>query len=701
MQLENDCGIWLKLSKESTKKYCEGDTEAWTLAVAPSGKAFIMMEDDVNYQDLQAAQAQTSVVPANSFPTAAQVFGTIQKPSFLSSPVPPTPPIFKFGSTSKQLKLLFGAGAEDSLTQAPPPPPPLPLSFKFTAAKSPEKKEEEKEGKKEEEKEKEEGAGDKKGQGDKEEGEEVSKADDKAEEQSTEEKISFSMGSGGRAKVTRRRRGRSSCSPNRSSSPEGQKQDAGQTKASETVESAPKEEPKTLPSPAPERQALSPAMAECQRAIFAAFLWHEGLVHDAVASSSYLKFHPELTIEMRESMVKKTQAVSPVNQKQPSDDGASRPEEVLSVGVSAESESKAPSLPATLNFLVTFWEELSGKVLETSTAPFTPPKVPALVQELQKRYEEEKAALEKRKKEENKAAAPVEGGGGGGGTTLCELCDLSFPDPVTYHMKEVHPGCGKHASGWGYNSRGSFCSGWAGNCGDGGRGGSTWYLMCKDCHKKYTALKMEKGKKAVKVAPAPKLKTKKPGKSRTLPMTNAVQGMTQNAKFLLELGCAVDPPSGGGGPPGPSRQSSMGSELGRQLSFQPAEGFDSKPYAYRRAISIRDDDSGGPSGFSSQMSLDETSGPTDSTDMLITKPSLMLKKLMYNRSKKKPEANYSSKVLPFVVRYHDLDGLRASMKHTMRQAGIKAFAIEVGVVCVFYIVNVCVYALCVCLYFTL
>ena len=39
------------------------------------------------------------------------------------------------------------------------------------------------------------------------------------------------------------------------------------------------------------------------------------------------------------------------------------------------------------------------------------------------------------------------GGGAGGGDreTMCELCGNSFPHPVTYHMKEAHPGCGSHA----------------------------------------------------------------------------------------------------------------------------------------------------------------------------------------------------------------------------------------------------------------
>lgn len=56
------------------------------------------------------------------------------------------------------------------------------------------------------------------------------------------------------------------------------------------------------------------------------------------------------------------------------------------------------------------------------------------------------------------------------GETACELCGDSYPHPVTYHMRVVHPGCGNHAGGKGYNSSGNFCVGWAGNCGDGGVG---------------------------------------------------------------------------------------------------------------------------------------------------------------------------------------------------------------------------------------
>ena len=48
-------------------------------------------------------------------------------------------------------------------------------------------------------------------------------------------------------------------------------------------------------------------------------------------------------------------------------------------------------------------------------------------------------------------------------------------------MRIAHPGCGRPAGGRGYNSGGNYCGGWAGNCGDGGVGGSSWYLICEKC----------------------------------------------------------------------------------------------------------------------------------------------------------------------------------------------------------------------------
>eukprot|EP00731_Ephydatia_muelleri_P017200 Em0010g298a len=62
------------------------------------------------------------------------------------------------------------------------------------------------------------------------------------------------------------------------------------------------------------------------------------------------------------------------------------------------------------------------------------------------------------------------------GRTVCELCKGSFSNPVTYHMKSAHPGCGRSCGASGYNATGAYSkSGWLGDCGDGGRGMSTWY----------------------------------------------------------------------------------------------------------------------------------------------------------------------------------------------------------------------------------
>ena len=52
---------------------------------------------------------------------------------------------------------------------------------------------------------------------------------------------------------------------------------------------------------------------------------------------------------------------------------------------------------------------------------------------------------------------------------------------------------------------------------------------------------------------------------------------------------------------------------------------------------------------------------------------------MYNRSRKVPNSKETGyrRVMAFVLRYHDLDGLRATMKQAMRVAGIRTFALEV------------------------
>ena len=195
------------------------------------------------------------------------------------------------------------------------------------------------------------------------------------------------------------------------------------------------------------------------------------------------------------------------------------------------------TLPQTLSYLVLFWDELckstSKKIADNhvTTGPGPRPSSEALTS----------ATKFKMKKEDCGGGG---GGGGGGGKVavsakksshaksigpavppppssaalrgnlfgaaadqllakvsaadkdfevLCELCGEEFAHPVTYHMRQAHPGCGKPAGGQGYNSGGNFCGGWAGSCGDGGVGGSTWYLMCDVCRAKYLRDKKKGG----------------------------------------------------------------------------------------------------------------------------------------------------------------------------------------------------------------
>ena len=681
---------------------------------------FLAAEGDYSYVSQIVDTSPAAEVKTSAFPTAASVFGTPQQSVFSST----VPPQFQFGS-SKPIKLQFGSQSTDETF-------PSPNQFRFGSSPSSSS-----------------------ASSDISKGKEAEGAKHKPPGGGLEK-----TASGPKARVHQRmfRRRRRSQSPvdeekrepaaaGSSSSSDSSKE----LKAKEGVDEksstestlegkAEAEEEKKVPSePAKPvgKQALSPAVAECQRAIYAAFLWQENLVYDAMASATFLKFCPELTKELRQEPGGKEAEKETEKEEEKSSAGGAEggggaeasPEKDALAPTLAEEEKKAatnesdeaetkPLLPPTLNHLVTFWDEISVKVTEGSSRPFPAPKVPGVAQELQSRYEQEKKEIEKRKKDKDKRAPAV----AGGGSTACELCDQSFPDPVTYHMKDLHSGCGKHANGWGYNSRGTYCSGWAGNCGDGGRGGSTWYLLCKDCHARYMAMKDDAKKKTVKSVPLPKAKTRKPGKPRSLPVISATQGMIQNAKFLLEItrSCDSAPPTPQQKTPSVSEFSVGGSELLRQSSTPLVENvmLGDKPSAVTRELgadtantssegTITDpakrpmylrsvSEAVKPTMESPQKKMSESSDDTQSvfhqqppeelstasdhlTSSLMLKPSRNLRQLIYKRSRSSPDNRDRGyrKVMAFVSSYHDLDGLRVSMKQSMRVAGVRAFAMEV------------------------
>ncbi|XP_055587703.1 E3 ubiquitin-protein ligase highwire isoform X4 [Uranotaenia lowii] len=255
------------------------------------------------------------------------------------------------------------------------------------------------------------------------------------------------------------------------------------------------------------KRALSPSIAETLRAVFAAFLWHEGLVHDAMACASFLKFHPSISKKESENMpvgnphehlLTREQKVLQRHSVEISNAGTylnirpSTLETLAKIGnccvhnrklrnrnmdifSSKEGDYPQPSaLPPALRCLVYVWDQLCCNFIH-------------LVETNSNDKENDFSSLKSNKSGEekttvnlkNQSQKKVEDG------CWCELCDVFLPIPVTYHMRIVHPGCGKYAKGKGYNSIGVYCEGWAGNCGDGGQGVSSWYLMCEKCRQKY------------------------------------------------------------------------------------------------------------------------------------------------------------------------------------------------------------------------
>lgn len=373
----------------------------------------------------------------------------------------------------------------------------------------------------------------------------------------------------------------------------------------------------------PVKEALSPSVAECLRAVFAAFLWHEGIVHDAMACASFLKFHPDLQKEMskfanrakpekvrvrhatdsskdinrkkeniniNESRVRfklEPRFVRSDSEKSDKSDKSDKEEQVKGTekveiqrtmsdgrkiiearqkkvmrhksegnvgpfkeGIEADKDSP---LPPTLHHLVYFWEEMSSGVLKVIDQKQVNPSPAVMLkakksEKREKEKEKDKKASRKKKDEikhiwRGNAMGDMMIGALGGrdgsdrGETQCELCGGMFPHPVTYHMRQAHPGCGRHAGGKGYNSSGIFCGGWAGNCGEGGLGGSSWYLICEKCREKCLKDKRHSQREKDK-AKKQKKKSSQIRQQAVLYTQESHAVLKSNAMFLLDLASA-------------------------------------------------------------------------------------------------------------------------------------------------------------------
>lgn len=295
------------------------------------------------------------------------------------------------------------------------------------------------------------------------------------------------------------------------------------------------------------KRALSPSIAETLRTVFAAFLWHEGLIHDAMACASFLKFHPNISkdFSLLENIVEAEALTREQKAQQRHSLEIASTEAYLNMkpatlealaiksgnccvhnrkrktvrsnledGPGLRDKLSKETLPPALKGLVYMWDQLCCNFIQLAETSTTDSKERLKVRS-QSEEKRENRTYQRNKKDDG---------------SWCELCDILLPIPVTYHMRIVHPGCGKSSNGKGYNSIGNYCEGWAGNCGEGGQGASSWYLMCDACREKYHL----NGKKNLEFNHMSSTSLQLSYNS-TLIRSELFQIMKDNSMFLLEL----------------------------------------------------------------------------------------------------------------------------------------------------------------------
>ncbi|KAJ8027887.1 E3 ubiquitin-protein ligase MYCBP2 [Holothuria leucospilota] len=576
----NDGGLWVQLDKESIAQYCEGKhTEAWALA-ASKGQVYLSLKEVDPKEKLEGEESlgvtgqrrMSSSGPGFDFkntqgPPQLEFASNGEIPAFgvgkeVSS-------VDEGGHAEKQSTGVHQRQSRTSQSEEVLTPSTSDDSSQSTPSKNGVKN---------------------------------------TSPQKVVSKGQFTIGSGEGSpksgvspKLSRRPRVGSRRS--RSSSPAGKEHSPSRTKMT-----PPKQDGKEQFKP-----ALATSVCECARAVFAAFLWHEGLVHDAMACASFLKFNPGLTkavaydsgeenvqgnkrehkLKNRHSMdlskamkerdfpvdiialninengavlrkrLESGSSIGPKEEELPEEDAEWR-DRASSVGGAAKTDQdvKKPiapkatpiTVPVTLKNLLTLWDDISEATVNIASQSLVLPSPAPIIKTSNFKTAEMKEIPRPREpKGKKRRDRPGKGGrgnlfgdaagapiGGEKHESVCELCFGVFPRPVTFHMKNAHPGCGRTAQGYGYNSSGTYCGGWAGNCGDGGMAGSSWYLMCLRCRSKYTHDRQDKMKDKEKVK---KMKKKLPPLKtpKVIPPLEAHHVMKANALFLLDLASASGP----------------------------------------------------------------------------------------------------------------------------------------------------------------
>ncbi|KAL1432939.1 hypothetical protein MTO96_001927 [Rhipicephalus appendiculatus] len=276
------------------------------------------------------------------------------------------------------------------------------------------------------------------------------------------------------------------------------------------------------------RQGLAPSVAECLRAVFCAFLWHEGVVHDAMACASYLKFNPDL----RKSITKRTVTAAPLTKEQkarfrhsvevtspsllqlqqlealqsnePLNENmkskrafapATTSDQVTQGGNSMQ-EDMATDLPRALRFIVLLWEQVTGVCKQAIKDQVVLPSLFSVrknikhVEQALVRGSERQKSKKKRNNSSSvvngRATSAVGGAVGGEKEATCELCGLSFVPASQYQSKQAHSGCGDGAGirSFGAGSGNHLCGGWTVSYGESRTSTSGWHHLCDRCREK-------------------------------------------------------------------------------------------------------------------------------------------------------------------------------------------------------------------------
>ncbi|XP_052746829.1 E3 ubiquitin-protein ligase highwire isoform X2 [Bicyclus anynana] len=266
---------------------------------------------------------------------------------------------------------------------------------------------------------------------------------------------------------------------------------------------------------APRKHALSPAQAECLRAVFTALLWHEGIVHDAIACSAFLKFHPALPKAGAQVVTRPPHEAPPPRPQRHSVEVSNtgqylyiHPSTMETLTRSGTEASTSRARKTDINLPI---REEDDSASSTSVVNVLPPALRALVAVWDALNEADqlntatdkskKFAIEKNENEDSKFGVRKKDKPGRGSRSVkCELCDgAKVHPPLAVHMRQAHPGC-RAATNWGYDRAGAYkqadppsANENLDQCGQFAQAYQLWYIYCEKCRER--ALKATSRKK--------------------------------------------------------------------------------------------------------------------------------------------------------------------------------------------------------------